>query len=301
VYPIKAGGYTGATEPKVVATESEIMQMTPELKQQVLETSAEDVRTAYQLFVPANLAGMLATFVTEERERTDPEVAARRGKTYTIQQVSGIKVKRLSVVLPDGSEMPLDIKEITPLGKGGAVRVWLYDQPFSSFSASVVQEMVRQGAGMVGITFSDPVTEQAFTLGRTPRKTTTTVCPTSERYSPEVREKCYERAVTSRLPTVRGGSGEINVINEKIREIRAGATKEQIYKVEDGKVYVFVEEAFIPETEVDPTSFTLSELHYTNVQGEHVDRPEQLVLKSGYTRAPFWRQAHWRQVGVVPT
>lgn len=214
LYPIKAGGYTGATEPTMKGkyTEAEIKKGSDAVKKEALKTAVADVKTAYQLFVTANLGKMLAAFDVEKRERTDPTIKKRLGKTYYIWKVTSKKVNVLHAEPPYGApRIPLYVKDITALGKSGAVRVWLEGKPFAMIDDEIIEDMVKKGSEMVGILFGKPAKKASFTLAREPRKETTTVCPTSKRYSKKVRGECYERRVSGRPPSVRGASGEIDV------------------------------------------------------------------------------------------
>jgi len=272
--PLKVGGYEGKKEGKIQYTIAELRAGDPNLKKRVLEESASDVQNAYQIFVPKPFAGNFERIMEKE--------------------------KKVDVIMPNGSRREIKIKKLTRLGKKGAKRAWLEGRPFEGISKDTAEDMVKQGSSMVGILFSELETASEYTLKRTERKEKTElICPQSKKY-PGRKISCYERSVVQRYPSIRGGSEQLNIINQRLRNIREGETKEEVYRVdEDGRVYALIDKSKVKSSTVKPSNYRLEELHYTNIQGEKVDRPAQLVQRRGYKRGSHPRKQFWKQVGTI--
>lgn len=166
VYPIKPGGYGGAEETRLPEkyrnlTDAQFKRLEPEIKKQALEAAISDVKDAYFLHVQAKLTPLLVQRWIQNPKTGKDSIGVFHKDAY------------LMAVLPGGGKMPLPLKEATRMSNKGASRIWFQGKPFSNLSPKTIELMIREGEGMVGITFSPPpIPEEYATLTQelTPRK-----------------------------------------------------------------------------------------------------------------------------------
>jgi len=96
---------------------------TPEVKKLVFDTSVEDVRSAYLAWIPMEYADKI------------PD-----------------NLKSINIKLPDGSKMALPIKKVTKWSRGSKA-IWFEGQPLLKLDKKVVEDLVKEGASMVGYSF----------------------------------------------------------------------------------------------------------------------------------------------------
>jgi len=167
VHPVKPGGYGGNAQcslPKEYKnlSEAQFKRLSPGIKKEALKIAICNVQLSYFLHVPSMLVPQLVSGWKE-----NPETGKRT--------IGILKIRKLQAILPDGSKIDIPIDNVTRMGNQGAARAWYAgkEKIFKNLPKKQVESMIREGEGMVGITFSPATNPQEFaslTQKGTPRK-----------------------------------------------------------------------------------------------------------------------------------
>jgi len=191
--------------------------------------------------------------------------------------------KYILAALPDGNTMKIKIRGVKRWSRGSKV-ILLDGRPFSKLSKKQIKSMINFGIkSLKGHSITIQGKTYAYTLKRTERKPRST-----------------------REPSLRGMSGQIDIPSPEMRRRRPGKTKESKTRIlSDGTVQVWIPPATYSVDElrrkVNPTKYEVEALEWINREGEKYKRKQQVIRRHGYIydreAQIIHRDGHWRTIG----